>query len=511
MVEHIEPIPDGILATPERRASRARVLFESHLSWVLNEALLFPVVALYLITLAGALPRELLSDSWFVILGGREVAHHGLPTHDALTVWAHGRAWVDQQWLGQLIFYGLYALGGIKLVLFTHFAAVGSAFVLAIAIARWRGASTRSVCWVSVPAFFLLVWGSWNARAQSFAFLLFVALVWLLVSDARSPSRKVFFFVPLLVLWANIHGTAATGALFVALAGLCYAYERRRRPLRTWAPRAAAMVTLPFVCLFASPYATSLPGYYDRMLLSSPLRSYIIEWKATTLSFQTAPFYFLALLAVWLAGRRGDRLFPIEKVLLAVTAVMGFQTFRSVVWFAVLGLMLLPVALDAVLKPQSSAAQFSLLNRAFVVASTVGVVLTVGAVASKPSSWFEGNYPKAALAAVDRVEQRDPNVRVFANEQYSDWLLLRRPELGSRLAYDVRFELLSRRQLKRLIDARRLVAGWQKTVAPYGLFVLKTDVERGLGKALRKQRGARVLYRGHDLLVIYRPVSRGAK
>ena len=139
------------------------------------------------------------------------------------------------------------------------------------------------------------------------------------------------------------------------------------------------------------------------------------------------------------------------------------------------------------------------------------MAVTLVAVAAKPSAWFQGNYPKAALAAVSRVETAQSHVRVFANEQYSDWLLLRHPELNGRIAYDVRFELLSRSQLAGLINARRLVAGWQKTVAPFGLFVLKTDVERGLGKALLRQAGARVEYRGHDVLVISRPVRRNAK
>ena len=138
-----------------------------------------------------------------------------------------------QQWLGQLFFYGLFAAGGVKLALLGHVFAAGSAFVLAIVVARWRGASMRSVCWIALPAVFLLMWGSWNARAQSLAFVLFVAVVWLLIADARRPSRRILFVFPLLALWANIHGTAITGATLVVLAGLVYAYERRREPRRT--------------------------------------------------------------------------------------------------------------------------------------------------------------------------------------------------------------------------------------------------------------------------------------
>src|SRR5215208_847781 len=227
MVEHVQPIADRTLPRPGGTLRRGASVAAGRFSWIRDEAVLFPVVGLYLITLVGALPRELLSDSWFVILGGREVIEHGLPSHDTLAIWTQGRPWVDQQWLGQVAFYGFYAWGGIKAALLLHVAAAGSAFVLTIVAARRRGGSTRSVCWIALPAIFLLIWGSWNARAQSLAIVLFVAVVWLLIQDARSPSRRVFLVLPLLALWANVHGTAITGSLLVALAGLTFGFERR--------------------------------------------------------------------------------------------------------------------------------------------------------------------------------------------------------------------------------------------------------------------------------------------
>src|SRR5919201_1812053 len=508
MVDHAEPIADRALP----QATRSTSAFAARFAWVGRETLLFPVVALYLITLASALPREVLSDTWFVILGGREVAHHGLPTHDALTVWAHGREWVDQQWLGQLIFYGLYALGGIKLALFGHVAAAGSAFVGAICVARWRGATVRSIAWLTPPAIFLLIWGSWNARAQSLAFVLFVATVWLLVRDARSPSRAVFLTLPLLVLWANIHGTAVTGALIIALAGVTFGVQRRRHPIRAWLPRAATLTLAPFACLFASPYALNLPAYYHNVLSNSWFRDYVVEWRPTAPSFQTAPFYLLAFLAVWLVGRQPKRLVPYEQVLLAFTLLMGLQTLRSVIWFTYAAFMLVPTALAGVLKPTTAALPFPLLNRALVASSVTGIVVTLAAVPAKPASWFERDYPAGALAAVSRVENSRPHVLVFANEQYSHWLLMRSPELRGRLAYDVRFEIVPRKQLDRLVDVRRRVEGWRKVIAPFGLFVLKKDVEGGVARALLREDGARAEYRGHGVIVVSRPAQqRSAK
>ncbi len=63
---------------------------------------------------AGALVLRLVgqlnADGWLALVTGRWIAHHGIPRHDPFTVWGHG-AWVDQQWLAQLGFYGLYLLG----------------------------------------------------------------------------------------------------------------------------------------------------------------------------------------------------------------------------------------------------------------------------------------------------------------------------------------------------------------------------------------------------------------
>src|SRR5205823_14572698 len=126
----------------------------------------------------------------------------------------------------------------------------------------------------------------------------------------------------------------------------------------------------------------------------------------------------------------------------------------------------------------------------------------------KPASWFERAYPPAALASVQRVEARDPQVRVFANEQYANWLLLRRPELSGRVALDVRFELLTRRQLDNLVAIRRQVDGWKKAVAPYGLFVLRKGEDSGFAKGLLRLPRARLEYRAHGIIVMSRPTGR---
>lgn len=512
MVEHVKPLPDGLVAAPAATPSDAGGRVARIADRLSNEALLFPVVALYLIAIFGSLPQQLLSDSWYAILGGHEIVHHGLPAGDELAIWTHGQQWIDQQWLGHLFFYGLYAAGGVKLALFGHAAAASAAFALAIVFARRHGGSVRTVCWLAVPTIVLVIWGSWNARAQSLAFVLFVGLIWLLAADARAQSRRVLLVFPIVVLWANVHGSAVTGALLVVLAGLSYGFDRRKDPLRSWVPRAAMLCGGPIVCLAASPYALKLPEYYRHVLVNPGFREYILEWQPTTPGLKTAPFYLLAFIAVWLVGRRGERLSSFEKVVLVATILIGLQSLRGVIWFAFAAFMLLPRLLGGnELKPPSSTTRLRFASGALVVLSVLVVAATVATVAAKPASWFERHYPEGALAAVQRAEARQPRVQVFASTQYSDWLLLRLPELRGRVAYDARFELVPTYRLRQLVDVRRQVEGWQKVVAPFGLFVLKdgADDEGSLINGLLRQENARLLYRGNGAVVISRPVKRG--
>jgi len=69
---------------------------------------------------------------------------------------------------------------------------------------------------------------------------LFALLVYLLARDSRRPSARVYWCLPLLVVWANLHGTVTMAAGLVALHGAVILFERRGYRLLTrgwsWSP-----------------------------------------------------------------------------------------------------------------------------------------------------------------------------------------------------------------------------------------------------------------------------------
>ena len=165
------------------------------------------------------------SDSWYSLLGGRIVADSGLPHTDTLTVMTLGLNWVDQQWLAHLGLYGLWSAGGWRLLGVVGVLLYLAAFTVTAAAARRRGASDRSV---AIIIAFGYVTGLANTviRAQIWTYLVFAVLLALLLADVRRPSRRVFLVFPLLILWANLHGSVVVGAALVSLSGLTLAVER---------------------------------------------------------------------------------------------------------------------------------------------------------------------------------------------------------------------------------------------------------------------------------------------
>jgi len=449
------------------------------------------------IVMVASLRSSLLPDGWMALVSGREIVAHGLPSHETLTVWAHGRRWVDQQWLAQLLLYGLWRGGGLKLALFAHAAMSVGAFAAAAVLARRLGATARSTTWISLPVLVTFYPGASVMRTQSFAYPLFVAVFWLLVTDARKPSRRVFAALPLLVVWANLHGSVLLGAALVSLAGLVglagLLASRSRRGL--W--HAVVLTFAPWLCVLVSPYALHLPAYYENVLRGSGFSRFVTEWAPTTLTLVTVPLYLLMVGGVWLLGRTRNRLSAFEKLAFLTTAVLAFQTVRDIVWFGLVALVLLPRLLDEVIP---SVPEPRRLNRLLAACICGGVVIAVVGVATNPASWFERDFPAAAADAA--AAAAGPHGRVLATSPFADWLLWTHPELAGRVAFDARFELLTPVQLERAARFLGRSGAWARTANPYRVLVLGTQDDSQLRAALLRSGLARVVHVDRNVLVL---------
>jgi hypothetical protein len=453
-------------------------------------------------------------DSWLALVTGREVWQSGLPHHETLTALAQGAPWIDQQWLSQLISYGVYLVGGLALLGIASVALLSAAVAGCVIGARRLGASAASVLLV-LPVGAAIVVYSREVRTQELVLPLFVATAYLLASDSRRPGRRVYWCLPLLVLWANLHGTVSLGAALVVLRGFTVAWERRGlliRSGRAWI-RPLVLVVGASACLLATPYGFSILSYYRTTLLGGTLRQTVTEWQPiTSVALMAVLFFLLAGVALWAFGRHPTRTTLWERLAVLGLAAASIQVIRNALFFALLVLLVLPVSLP-VAKQLPSTAVASLrrgrLNLGLAGASLFIVLVLGVATMARPASNIELTYQRTRiLQVVERQTAAHPALKLFADVRFADWLLWRDPALRGRVANDARFELLSGSQITRLQNAVAAIGpNWKQGFRGFRLIVLDRRYAPQAVTALLQEPGRRILYDDGDRIVILRAAA----
>jgi hypothetical protein len=502
-------LTDTIAITRQRDAAPPR----SRLFWALErEAFPAVVIAGFAVVVANGLSKLLGQDGWLALLSGREISRHGLPAADHLTFWTAGERWIDQQWLGHLGIYGLYALGGVRLLLISHGLLVIATFALAIIGARRLGASPRATGLVAVVAFLPIISTISELRTQLPGSTLFVLVLWLLIAESRQASHRVYLVFPLLIIWANVHGSVVFGAGLSILAGLVFAWEQLRARAESrlpgWRARSVVLIAGPIACAFASPYGLSLVGYYHRTLLNGSFGKYVTEWSPTTLSAENVPVFLIAGVGLWLLGRAGGRVSLFERLAFVVAVIGAFAAVRNVGWLGLTALLVLPRAIDGVI-PRRTRKTASPVHLGLVVASLFGVGSAALGLLGVPGAALAERFPPRASATVARALERDPRAQVFADDRFADWLLWRIPAARGRVAFDARFELLSKAQLERVYRwAGESTDHWR--AAADGTSIVVVDRAADVHKTAAIVRsGGRVLYSDHEIAVLAVPPSFG--
>jgi hypothetical protein len=467
------PAPEHALSKAVSSRWRVDGLFRLH-------GLLIGCVGIFAGIVAVRLPREIGQDTWLSLLVGRRIADAGIPHHDLFTAWTLGKTWVDQQWLAHLLSYGIYALGGFVLLSLVHVLLLASTVGGAISFARRRGAAARTLAWLLVATIYPILLAAGAVRTQTFVLPLFVGVLALLVVDARRPSNAVLLTLPVLVLWANLHGSVVIG--LVVLRGLLGLADRTNRV------RYLGLLLGAVLAVGATPYGLGVLDYYHSTLVNPAFRSIVTEWGAPKPSLTNAPLFLLIGAAIWLLARRTREVGRFGLLAELALIALSLTAIRSAVWLGLASIVLLAPALDAELGGKElSVARMNRMVGMFGAA--FAAIMLVAALSPGSSGLTRSFFPPAAGNAVARAAAARPHALIYANERYSDWLLFEHPELTGRIAFDARFEMLGDEQLQRIfVWTNQITDDWRRAIVGSGVVVLDLPDEQPIQASLRKTR-----------------------
>src|SRR5439155_7472905 len=149
---------------------------------------------------------------WHLKTGALIVRNHAIPAVDPFSYTAPGKHWIVQEWLSEVILYGIHKAFGLYGILFYRALLVLIVYALvARLLVRRMGSGMGTWALLGLTAFA----GSpnWTERPNLLSFLLFVVTLELL----DRGGRAIWWFIPIAALWSNLHGMVVLGVGLVAL------------------------------------------------------------------------------------------------------------------------------------------------------------------------------------------------------------------------------------------------------------------------------------------------------
>ena len=364
----------------------------------------------------------LLNDSdtyWHIAVGKWIFDHNALPYADIYSFTKTGEPWISSSWLAQVLYAGSYELAGWAGPVILSAACVAITFALLAFILGRRIPST----WAVLIALAALVLSASHlfARPHVLALPVMVAWVYGLMSAGERHQAPSLSLLPLMALWANLHGGFVFGLVLVA--GFAFdAWWNAPAPQRmSLAVRWIVFGIGAVAACCVTPYGWESILASRRILDLGELLHLIYEWMPADFSrFGLFEACVLALIGGALAG--GVRLSPPRIALVLGLFHMALSHVRNVEVFA----LLLPLVVLDPLASQFALRPAGLVRTGFRAVSAMALVVILGA-----STWafaantrFSPPATQSPAAAVDALMDRNPK-RVLNDLPFGGYLISR--------------------------------------------------------------------------------------
>ena len=415
------------------------------------------------------------SDSfWQIKIGQWILDHRAMPVVDFYSFTRTGTPWISTSWLSQVAFAFSHAHWGWAGPVILTAAAVALTVAIFVHLLEAHIGAPRAVLFAMLAL--LLSIHHVLARPHILALPVMVAWVGLLMAAANRRSAPSWTWLPLMALWANLHGGFVLGLALIgpiSLEAVEHAGKGRRLALfMRW-------VLFGIGALIAScctPYGWRTLQGATNILSLGELLTLIVEWMPANFATFT-PFEGALLALIAFGYYRGLVLSAPRIFLILFLTWSALSHVRSIDAFA----YLVPLVLA---KPLGEMFAQPVPEAAFAEGWAGRYVTALGALMIVAASWtstslylghhrFTFTMTQTPVAAVDLLEQRKAQ-RIFNAYQFGGYLISRdipvfvdgRAELyGEKFVMDFfkategkKPELLPRLLDEHKIDATLLVA-----------------------------------------------------
>ena len=285
--------------------------------------------ALLTIAVVFASPHRIVdADALSHLATGRWIMDHGVPHTDPFTVAHAARRWSNPEWLGDVVWFGLYRVGGEAATQIFKLLIIAVGLLLAFR----RGVSMGAAPWILLALMLLLL----PASAGRFTVRNHIHALWLIPlyqMVARQAHRQRVWWIVLLPLgwlWANLHSSFVVGWAILIASALDQRADGERPDHNGTAVVLGAHLLLPMLGPLGMSAYSQL---WDHLVGAGVYRHFIAEWQSPLTSpaiLAMIPLHLAAVTGVLGLVRQENRRSAGSAVLLLVGLAMAYSSRRFI-------------------------------------------------------------------------------------------------------------------------------------------------------------------------------------
>ncbi len=279
------------------------------------------------------------SDIFWQIEVGRWIAEHrAVPYSDVYSFTMRGAPWISSSWLAQVLYAATYMKFGWAGPVILSSAAIGLAFATFAGFLLKYIDAARAVILAMIAL--ALSMPHLLARPHVLALPLMVGWFAGLMNAADRRMAPSFWLLPLIALWANIHGGFVFGLILIAPAALIAVWDAAAKDRKALALRWTVFAAAALLATFCTPYGWNALLAARNILDLGEVLTILSEWQPA--NFSRFGIFEACLLGImFIALYRGLTLSLPRIILLLGLIHLALSHVRSIEAFA----LLIPIAL----------------------------------------------------------------------------------------------------------------------------------------------------------------------
>lgn len=463
-------------------------------------------------------------DFWWHLKTGQYIFEtRSIPHTDIFSTLRFGSEWVTHEWLSEVFMYSIFRTLG--------YGGLIAVFSIVITAAFWIAYQrlSRLAGHPYVAGFALLLGAvatmpTWGVRPQMFSLLFASIFIGFLDRYARrEPMPSIWWLVPLMIVWVNLHAGFALGLALIVLtiAGLLldWLLLRKNSFAELWR-RSRPLCWLLIVCVaavFLNPNGVRMYSYPFETLSSHAMMQYIQEWKSP--DFHNPLFQALALLllatfsALALSNRRPR---PGQLLLLAITAWATLRSARNVAFFSLVAMPLfaehswnwltshswgrLWLAAPEKAELDRPSALKPVLNLFIIGVILALSALAVGRAAAKQPLSEAQEFP---ATAVDFISKQKPPQPIF-NEYVWGGYLIWKLYPDDRVYIDGRADVYGDGLMKEFLVVNDGKPAWREPLDTHGIRTVLVKSDAALASLLRQDSAWKKVFEDKQAMIFVR-------